>query len=384
MRIAVVAASWEVDAEEHRSHIVELASMLSRHDHEVTLYIRRSSASPRTRERPKGGYTVVRVPTGPRALLTETALLPHLDEFARFLSNEWGHRPPDVAHLHGWVSGLAVSTLHVPVVQSFHDDAAHRSRRRTNLERLMALSADRVTATSHREARSLVRIGVRRTRTVVVPRAVDTELFRPDGPIAPRGDHPRLLALGDVTSHSGLDTAISALPQVPGAELVITGRVGHPEPSQDPELRKLVTLAQEMGVDDRVRFTGAVPIAKLPVLLRSANMVMCVPWFESNGSAVVRAMACGAPVIATSVGALTDIVDDGVTGRLVPPRDPRRLGSAVNGLLADSTRRETFSVTGCDHAFSRYSWDRILRETLAVYQEAVTNPMNARQGVPPS
>jgi len=374
----MVAASWESDGDEDRAHVAELSSILSLDGHEVVLYTRRTSAGPRDRERTPHGYEVVRAPGRSDAPSTGRDLLDDIGGFARFLQREWAARPPDVAHPHGRVSGLAVNATGVPVVQTFHHDAGSRASRPTRLDRSVAASADRVIAISRWEEAKLIHLGVRRPKSAIVPHGIDTDLFRPDGPAAPRGQRPRILALGEVAAVSGFDTAISALRWTPGAELVVAGRIAHPEPLEDVEVRRLLALAHDAGVGDRVRFTGRITRARLPQLIRSADVVLRVPRFDPHGSAAVQAMACGVPVIATDVGALADVIVDGVTGLLVPPGDPRALGHVLRDLLADPTRREIHAIAGRDRACARFAWERVLPEHLTVYREAITSPRAVR------
>jgi glycosyltransferase involved in cell wall biosynthesis len=85
----------------------------------------------------------------------------------------------------------------------------------------------------------------------------------------------------------------------------------------------------------------------------------------------VQAMACGTPVIATAGGGQVDAVVDGTTGILVPPGRPMLLAQRIRQLLAHPMLLEAFSVAAADRARSRYSWNRIAHETLAVYDTAV-------------
>ncbi|MEO6082315.1 MAG: glycosyltransferase, partial [Umezawaea sp.] len=131
MRIAMVAAAWEVDADERDTHIADLSTALSRHGHDVTLYRRHGPVTHLHQKSGPGGYRVVQVLVGPATPLRRADLLEHLDAFAAFLEDEWRVRPPDVAHLHSWMSGLAVgSGTDIPLVQSFHglSVVARRSR----------------------------------------------------------------------------------------------------------------------------------------------------------------------------------------------------------------------------------------------------------------
>ncbi|WNV87825.1 glycosyltransferase [Umezawaea sp. Da 62-37] len=361
MRVAMVAAAWEVDVEAQRSHMTELSEALCARGHEVVLYLRQHSPMPLQRQRAKRGYQVVRVPAGPTDRLSGADLVPHLDEFAAFLDDHWSGWRPDVVHLRSWLSALAVGGgRDIPVVQSFHGlgivEQRFRdteARTRLDIERRTGAAAGRVVAASAEEVSDLVRMGVPRSRTSFVPCGIDTGLFTPDGPAMRSGGGPRLIATGDVRPHSGLDTAISALQSVPRAQLVIAGHVHSTDPREDPEVRRLVEHARRLGVADRVKFTGGVDRSRRPALLRSADVVLCPSWYEPLGATALEAMACGVPVVASAVGAFNDAVVDGVTGVLVPPRDSRALGFALRDLLADSTRRQMCAIAGVDRVQAR-------------------------------
>jgi type III pantothenate kinase len=102
-------------------------------------------------------------------------------------------------------------------------------------------------------------------------------------------------------------------------------------------------------------------------LLRSADAVVCVPWYEPFGIVPLEAMACGVPVVASAVGGMIDTVVDGVTGVHVPPRDPERLAEALAPLLAERERRAQHAAAGVERARRLYGWSRIAKATLDVY-----------------
>jgi glycosyltransferase involved in cell wall biosynthesis len=378
LRIAVVAASWEAESAEHTTHIADLSAAVSRQGHEVALYVRRDAPGQPESQRTPHGYDLVRVPAGPPVRLSNTDLLPHLDAFATYLDDEWSRQAPDVVHLHSWLSGLAVRDADAPLVQSFHglDVVEYHFRgvvvrRRTDPERLVALGSDRVVAASSEELFALARLDVPRSNLSLVPWGVDTDRFRPDGPTAPRGAVRRIVALGEVAPRSGFQTAISALAAVPDAELLVVGPIGSPVPHEDPEVVRLVEHARKHGVADRVRFTGQVDPAELPLLLRSADVAVCPQWRASSGASSLRAMACGVPVIASATGALTDIVIDGVTGVLVPPRDPLALGRALRDLLSNPLRCEAYASSSVARARARYRWERVAADLVGTYRRAI-------------
>ena len=116
-----------------------------------------------------------------------------------------------------------------------------------------------------------------------------------------------------------------------------------------------------------MRFLGSVPRDRVPALLRSADVAICVPWYEPFGIVPLEAMACGVPVLATAVGGLTDTVVDGVTGFHVPPRRPRAIAEKLKWLLRDAALRKRFGEAGVERARSRYGWDTVAAGTLESY-----------------
>jgi glycosyltransferase involved in cell wall biosynthesis len=171
----------------------------------------------------------------------------------------------------------------------------------------------------------------------------------------------------------GFDTLISALRSVPDAELVIAGGTEADRLTDDAEAVRLREVARRAGVADRVRLVGRVPRADVPALLRSADVVACVPWYEPFGIVPLEAMACGVPVVASAVGGLTDTVVDGVTGTLVPPHDATALARALRTVLSDAALRDALGSAGHDRVQARYTWDRIASDTERVYLRAAAS-----------
>jgi glycosyltransferase involved in cell wall biosynthesis len=109
----------------------------------------------------------------------------------------------------------------------------------------------------------------------------------------------------------------------------------------------------------------------VPELLRSADVVACVPWYEPFGMVALEAMACGVPVLATAVGGLVDTVVDGVTGVHVPPRRPDEVADALRMLLAQPRLRAAMGGAGAERARARYGWDAIAADVMAAYVRMV-------------
>lgn len=361
-------------------HVTELSAALSKRGHDVTVYTRREEPGLPQRVRADGGYDVVRVTAGPARPLCTDDVVAHWGPFAEFLAEEWALRRPDVVHAHHWTSGLlaliGAHRVKVPVVYSYHGPTPHREgpdalrERRTETEALLARKASSIIAAGAAEVSELSRLGVRRTRISVVPSGVDHELFHPDGPVAERGLLRRVLVVGEPLPRNGLAEAeaVTALSTLDGVELVIAG--GGPVP--DPGTDQLRVLVSELRMRERVVFAGSVPRDDLPALTRSADVVLCVPWHEPFGTVALEAMACGVPVVAATVGVLPDIVMHQVTGLHVPPRDGRALAKALRSLLADETRLQEFGMAGRDRVVARYSWGRVAKEVLSVYERVAS------------
>ena len=193
----------------------------------------------------------------------------------------------------------------------------------------------------------------------------------PHGWVAPRSERPRLLVLGRLVERKGQEDAVRALRAVPDAELVVVGGPPVDAVDADPEVRRLRAIAEADGVADRLVFAGSVPRDDVPAWVRSADVVLAVPWYEPFGITPLEAMACGRPVVATAVGGLVDTVVGGVTGDLVPPRDPERLGETLAALLADDERRAAYGAAGVRRARARYRWSRVVAETETVYRQVL-------------
>lgn len=387
-----LAAPGGVDAGGQNLLVAELSTALTRQGHEVTVYTRRDAPEPPDEVVTPSGYRVVHVPAGPARYVPKDDLPRYMGEFARFLCVRWEADPPTVAHAHFWMSGLATVSAGrvagVPMVQTFHalgvvtrrhqgeDDTSPAQR--ISIERLLGQQADRIAATCTDEVFELIRMGVPRARISVVPCGVDVERFKPEGGRPARGDFAhRLVTVGRLVPRKGFATVIAALRALPDTELVIAGGPDKCELGDDEHGRFLRAFAESMGVSEQVRLAGRVSRRQMPALLRSADAVVCAPWYEPFGIVALEAMACGVPVVASAVGGLTDTVVDGVTGALVPPRKPRALAETLHQLLARRAMREQMGAVGRDRACARYSWDRVATEITRVYDRAIGSAVDS-------
>ena len=393
MRLALVsehasplATLGGVDAGGQNVHVAELARGLARRGHEVVVHTRRDSPGLPARVDFAPGVTVHHVDAGPPRAISKDRLLPHMGELADRLAEDWAARRPAIVHAHFWMSGLAsldaAWRLGVPVVQTFHALGVVKRRHqgpadtsppeRSAIERDVVVAADRIVATCTDEVFELLRLGADRRRIAVVPCGVDLDVFTPTGPTrARRPGLRRIVTLGRLVERKGVDSAIEALAAVPDAELIVAGGPAAARAGGDPELLRLREVARRTGVDDRVCFTGRLGRDEVPALLRSADVVAAVPWYEPFGIVPVEAMACGVPVIASAVGGMIDTVVDGVTGAHVPPRDPGALADALRHLLDRPALCAQLGRAGAARARERYGWDGIAGATWESYRHVL-------------
>src|SRR2546429_1426735 len=273
MRIALVASQSssprQRDAAGQSQRVTSLAEALGRLGHQATLYAPNGPRARPAKATLAPGVTIEHLPGGRAGSRRSSGDEPALDipAFSDHLARRWRQDPPDIAHAHFWTTGLAALAgargLNLPVVQTFHSlgalqtDDLHRpaktsrpgggptaargqggargrdgDRRRPDtghqlarirLEVCLARSANAVLATSSEQMTKLAGLGVPRASIRVVPWGVDTGRFAPEGPVAKRNGHPRLLAVRQSADEPGLDTVIRALAEIPDAELLIAG-----------------------------------------------------------------------------------------------------------------------------------------------------------------
>ncbi|MDP8904382.1 MAG: glycosyltransferase family 4 protein [Chloroflexota bacterium] len=216
-------------------------------------------------------------------------------------------------------------------------------------------------------------LGAPAGRTSVIYGGADTERYWPDDRVSRRG----VLFVGRVTPHKGIDRLIGALPY--GATLTLAGSSGH-----DPRLpeRDYPVLLRQLAAGRDVRFAGPVSDEDLPALYRRAEVVVlpsvevtcygrAVAVSELLGLVLLEAMASGTPVVASRLGGIPEIVDDGATGHIVTPGDEGELHDALAGLLGDPARARRIGTRARERVLEEFTWERCADRCLAAYAELV-------------
>lgn len=251
-----------------------------------------------------------------------------------------------------------------------HADPGRPSREKRLFDRLvprMTLQrAQRVIALTPREATYLATLGVQPERIRVIPNGVDVGEFAAAKDGAGRGDRVTILFAGRCyPDQKGLEVLVRAMTRMP------QGRIRLRIVGEDWGGYAVVSaLVRELHLQDSVTLVGRV---ERPDLLRefaNADIFVLPSLFDSFPMTLLEAMAAGLPVVATRVGGVPDIVDDGRTGILVNPGDEGSLARALGTLAADENLRHSLGRAGRQRSLG-YSWESILPQVKRVYEEAV-------------
>ncbi len=228
----------------------------------------------------------------------------------------------------------------------------------------------RMIAISERTKRDIVDVtGADPERIRVVHLAVE-DRFRP---VEGAGEEIRrlygvperyLLYAGGIEYRKGCDHLLRAFRRLAEKDreisLVIVGGTDGRYPAE------IVRLTKDLGLRDRVFFTGYVPDEHLPLFYNGAEIFIYPSTYEGFGLPVLEAMACGAPVITTSGTSIPEV--SGNAAYLVPAGDEEALWAGIEELRSDPERRRNLGARGIERA-AKFTWERVLRETRAVYEE---------------
>src|SRR3990170_4192749 len=354
------------------SHVRDLAEALGGMGHEpwVLTSRRRQRKDPQeSAEAPRGTRVVYA-----RDFPTMAATIGHLTRATGF----------DVVHYHAFnalalaplarrAAGASVFTLHSDSANYIASVRGWRSRAHPGYqalrlyERIAGRLPDMTIAVSHRMLEYAHAIGI--DRAVRIPNAVDSEYWRPPAGRAETVERTTVVPRMHVPKN-GIEYAIDSMrtiaAAVPGARLLITG--------DGPLHGALERRAASLGA--RVQFLGTVSRDEMRARFQTSDLVM-VPSVTISGTqentsiAALEAMACGTPVIATRIGGLPEVIEDGRTGVLVPERDAESLAAAAVLLLRDPERLREMRSACRDHVVQRFSVGGWASKVLEVYAETL-------------
>ena len=378
-------------------YVRELAASLAQAGVPTSVYVRHwcEGLAPRVAVEPL--FEVVHVPVGPLAL-TKEELPAVADEFAAWVRADIDRRG-DVTVLHAnyWLSAVAAHRLkhdlELPLVTTFHTLAQVKTAsgdaepgQRAEAERVVIGCSDAVCASNRVEADQLVDLyGAAPGRIEIVPPGVDHAFFAPGDRRGARwalglGSEPVILFVGRIQPLKGLDVAVAALGamRTRTATLVAVGGPSGPEGAF--ELARIERMIRDLGIEARVRLVPPQAHHMLSTYYRAADLCVVPSRSESFGLVAAEAMACGTPVVATAVGGLTTLVEDGVTGVLMPTRDPAAWAHTLDALLAHPLRLAEMSAAAAERG-RHYTWSTTAARLRRVYSDLSRSRVPATCGV---
>jgi glycosyltransferase involved in cell wall biosynthesis len=290
---------------------------------------------------------------------------------------------PHIVHTHtakaGFLGRLAARLSGVPVVvHTFHGHVLHgyygqaKNQVLRRVEHSLACATDRLVTVSEKVKNDLISYGVAKAEKIaVVPLGFDLEPFLNSR--TQRGEFRRELGFTDQPKLIGivgrmfpiknhalfLDAAARISAEQRNARFIIVG---------DGMLRPMLeNRARELGIGDRVRFTGW--RRDLPRICADLDVLVVSSDNEGTPVSAIEAMAAGCPVVATRVGGLPDLIDDHKTGRLVPPQDTEALATAVVDLLQSSDTNRELGRNAQEFVRQRFMVRRLLADMDRLYSQ---------------
>ena len=291
----------------------------------------------------------------------------------------------DVAHAHTWyadMAGLWIRTLHrIPLVVTLHSMEPLRPWKADQLgsgyllsswiEKTVVEAADRVIAVSGRMRDDiLAHFGADPARVVVIHNGIDPERFRRteqrDALDRLGVRPPYVLFVGRITDQKGIFHLLDAVPRLPGGVQVVLCASAPDTPEIEERLRRAVPRHPNV-----LWINEMAPVDVVVQLYSHAAVFVCPSVYEPFGLINLEAMACETPVVASAVGGILEVVEDGKTGLLVPPGHPEELAEALGRVLENPALGRSLGQAGRRRVEAQFSWASVAERTEHVYADAI-------------
>ncbi|MBZ0283310.1 MAG: glycosyltransferase [Anaerolineae bacterium] len=379
-------------------YVKDLAQELGEKGIQIDIYTRRSDLdTPEVDHSIGTNVRVIHITAGPLRVLSPDDVYSHLSQFtAGVIAFTTRHQIQyDAIYSHYWLSGWVANKLKevwgTPFVQMFHTLGHMKNRitpgyapaltpdTRVATETQLMQWADRIVAATpaeYAQLRWLYRAD--RRKILIIPPGVNNRRFYPV-PMAQAkeqlGIDPMtnlLLFVGRIEPLKAVDTILEALRLIlksspdtlKSTKLVVIG--GDPNNSADLQLARLKSITEQLGLTEIVQFIGAKNQDALHLYYAASLTVIMPSDYESFGMVALEAMASGTPVIASQIGGLAFLVEDGKSGFLVPTREPSALAERIQMLLNESNKLQYMRTAAAQRA-SQYSWSAIADQLLVVF-----------------
>jgi glycosyltransferase involved in cell wall biosynthesis len=374
MRIAIVAPYYAPHVGGVESHVHDLARYMVEHGDDVTVITSQFSRHLPSHER-RQGIVVRRVPTTFVAL--RTPFMPSVHNVV--LKGDWdlvhSHQPPPFT---SYFACTAANAKGVPHVLTYHCDDEITvpalgpvivALYRATLGRYTLSHSDQVVVSTQTYANTSRLVW--NYEPEVIGAAIDAERFHPrvDGSrirkqlgIPPPEEGHVVLSVGRLVPHKGVEFLLEAVPHLrPSAHLVVVG--------SGPWREVLEASASRQGIADRVTFAGGVPWEELPEYYRAADVgvLPSISRLEAFGLVGLESMASERPVVLSDIPGVREVIQDGRSGLLSRPTDPRDLAEKINTLIDDPTLRRDMGKRGRQRVLANFTWEVVGKQFRDIY-----------------
>jgi glycosyltransferase involved in cell wall biosynthesis len=376
MRVVMLSNSFPPEIGGIQEHVSNLAQTLARQGHQLKVVTVRRNKSERVRDT-FAGLDVTRVP---QLNLPKTLTTQYLASTTALLIAMRLRGQADVVHYHTfWPDAFTAFVVNkfVPTVYTAHESRFLLMAEQPKSRRWLKLALrpfQGILAPSTELLEVTRQLGVSSEKSAFIANAVDASKFRPgvtgETVRARYGiplDHCLILCPRRLVPKNGLEFLIESIPSIrrrfSDVSVLIAG--------DGPERERLEARVRELGLHESVIFAGNQDNDDLPEFYAAADIVAIPSLKEATSIAGLEAMASACAVVATNVGGLPEIIEDGVSGLLVPPRDPEALALAIMRLIETPELRKQLGLAGRARVEQKFTWEQVASETTRAYERAI-------------
>ena len=388
-----------VDSGGQNVYVAETAKHIAQLGYDIDIFTRWEDGSTEQVVNWLPGIRVVHVKAGPVKYMPKEEILQFMPAFRQSMMDfmRRHHIRYELIHANFFMSALVAmeirKRMEIPFVVTFHALGEVRKiyqgkddkfpAERFDIERKIVQSADCIIAECPQDKDDLIQYyDAPEERITIVPCGFSGQEFYPVERAEARAmlgldqNEKILLQLGRMVPRKGVDNVVESLAHLKQNNyrlLIVGGEADQPDPVTTPEIGRLQQLAKELGVEDKVTFTGRRNRDVLKYFYSAADVFITTPWYEPFGITPLEAMACGTPVIGSNVGGIKYTVLDGKTGYLVAPNEPAMLAQKIFQLFRSTSLLGKMKRNAIARVNQLFTWSRVSEILVDVY-EAVLQP----------
>lgn len=393
-----IASLGGTDSGGQNVYVAETALKLADLGYHIDIFTRRDSKELAQTFEMATRVRVINIDAGPCKKIPKECLFTHIEEFTNNIIEymEGNQTLYKVIHAHFWMSGYTAIGIkrkfNVPFTITFHalgyirklhqKNADKFPENRMEVELKIIKNADKIVAECPEDRYNLISFYMADDSKIkIIPCGFNSDHFLPiykEDAKTHLGVKPHqsiILQLGRIVPRKGIDNVIKAFSIVAEKDLnlflyIVGGDLNDPVINQ--EISSLKKLASELGVSERVIFTGSKQREELKYYYSASECFISTPWYEPFGITPLEAMACGTPVIGSKVGGIKYTVKDQKTGFLVPPNNPEELADRISLLLENKEKQKEFSKAGIKRVYEHFTWEKVSLQLSNLYTEIIS------------